>query len=359
MITIVYPYRDRPVRSIKNSLDSLKSQSKANYNVLFINYGSNNVISVEVKLLTASYDFVTYYYLYTKDQPWNKSKALNFALRHLVQTAYFFVADIDMIFSPKFSLILSQLIVEKPLQNVFFKVGFLLKSETYQNKEFQDFKVHFQSTKEATGLTLFHTDSLKKLNGFDEFYHFWGSEDTDAHVRLQNAGCKVFFYDSEILMLHQWHPSYRSKERKVITPNLQLSGVVQLNHQHLKDAIAQKRTEVNNDNWGISISEQEYELLQKPERRIQISNQKPEIDHFLHFTLKHRTTVITEYVFQLDVKQGTWKQRIKKGLGKKVPQYYSLKEINDSVLLHLISTPEIKNYSCQIAPDLKSISLIF
>lgn len=357
-VTIVYTFRNRDIVRVKRTLDSMALQSDMDFTMLFIDYGTTAALANEVRLLVERYSFVKYYYLFTQYQPWNKSKALNYALRQ-ISSPYFFVADIDMIFHSSFISKVKKLIQENPLRNVYFKVGFLAESSLIKNEKFADLPVYFESTNEATGLTLFHTDNLKKLNGFDEFYHFWGAEDTDAHIRLKNAGFEVYFYNSEILMLHQWHPSYRSTERKALTASLQLSGIVQLNHQHLKDTIAQKRTKVNNDNWGISISKDENALLDRPMTRLVIKNHKSEIDHFLYFTFKQQTVVVAEYLFQLDFEQGSLKQIIKKLFRKKVPQYYSLKEINDLILSHLVTNPAFKNYRYQVAPDLKSISLTF
>lgn len=355
-VTIVYTFRNRDIVRIKRTLDSMALQSDMDFTILFIDYGTKDALATEVRLLVERYSFVKYYYLYTQYQPWNKSKALNYALRQIC-SPYFFVADIDMIFHYSFISKVKNLIQENPLRNIYFKVGFLSESTLINDKKFENLSVHFESTNEATGLSLFLTDNLKKLNGFDEFYHFWGAEDTDAHIRLKNAGDEVYFYDSEILMLHQWHPSYRSAERKALTVDLQLSGIVQLNHEHLKDTIAQKRTKLNNDNWGQSISKEKNALLDMPVKKVIIKNHKSEIDHFLYFTLKHRTVLVTEYLFERDFNQGSLRQLIKKLFRKKIPKYYSLKEINDLILLNLVSDIALKNYRYQVAPDLKSISL--
>ena len=354
MITILYPYRNRENNRVKRSLDSLVQQMNRDFRVVFIDYGSNSEVVKEIEELVTSYTFAQYCYCYNLNQPWSRSKAINIGLK-LIETPYIFVADIDMIFKENF--IEKLLKVANPNQAIYFKVGFLSKEVTSFSENFDTIPIAFTSDVGAQGLSLFAIESLYKVNGFDEFYHFWGAEDADIHVRLQNAGYEVVFYDSEILMLHQWHPSYRSTEQKVLTKDIQLSGVVQLNHQHLKEAIAQKKTKVNDENWGTSISEQEYQLLQNPIQQIEILNRKPEIEHFLYFTLKQKTTVPTKYVFQLDPEQNSFKQKIKRVLGKRTPQYYSLKEVNDFILRHLISTPAIKNYRYQVAPDLKSISL--
>src|SRR5215204_1188495 len=106
-ITILYTFRNRDTRRIKNSLDSLAKQSVQNFNVIFVDYGSNDVVSSEIRVLLNQYDFVTYIYLFTQEQPWNKCKALNYAIRNL-ESDYCFTADADMIFHSKFTRILEK-----------------------------------------------------------------------------------------------------------------------------------------------------------------------------------------------------------------------------------------------------------
>ena len=60
-------------------------------------------------------------------------------------------------------------------------------------KEYNDYQIKFKTNLEATGITLFPTEILKRMNGFDEFYHGWGAEDTDAHNRLKNLGLEFEF----------------------------------------------------------------------------------------------------------------------------------------------------------------------
>ena len=356
MITILYTYRDKDIKRVKNSLLSLQNQTNQSFEISFVDYGSSSKYGIALALLLNQFSTINYHYSFVKNQPWSRSKAINIGLKK-IETPHVFIADIDMIFHENFIEKLYN--IANPNVSTYFKVGFLNESETAQNKDFASYNIAYESTIGAQGLSLFPMIALNKINGFDEFYHFWGAEDTDIHFRMQNAGFEVEFYDLEILMLHQWHPSYRSTEQKNLTQDLQLSGVVQMNHEHLKDAIASKRTKVNDDRWGILVSSQEYMELQNPELQTTIMNQKASIDHFLYFNLKQKTIVTTEYIFQVDPEQGSIKQRIKKLLGKKTPHYYSLKEINDFILLHLISNPSLKKYRYKVAPDLKSISLIF
>src|SRR5690606_35891648 len=117
---------------------------------------------------------------------------------------------------------------------------------------------------------------------FDEFYHFWGAEDTDVHVRLKNKGLVINFYDQKLLLLHQWHPSYRSKEKDTLTKELQVAGIVQINHQHLKQAEEKRLTIVNNESWGEIMTKDELGELEAAETSDFLNNEVRVIDEFLY-----------------------------------------------------------------------------
>lgn len=353
-LTFIYPYRNRGLERIKNSLDSLQNQSVSDFEVYFVDYGSEDKKAKMAELVCEEFSFVTYKFYATQFQPWNKSKALNSVIKYL-NTDYCFVADVDMIFHPQF--------VEKALKlqvknkTVYFQVGFLEHDETVKEKNFSSYKNFRLSNNEATGLSMFPVNILKKLRGFDEFYHFWGAEDTDMHVRIKNAGDEVEYYDEEVLMLHQWHPSYRSTEISKLSRELQISKIVQLNQQHLKYTIEHKTISVNHQNWGEVITLEELNELEKAPVKFVLDNEKRKIDHFLYVLMPEATNGILKITIRIDPFQNSPKFRFKKVMGKKVPEYYTLKQINDKVLLHIISFYRNKAYIYKISEDLKTIEV--
>ena len=354
MITIIYPYRDREESRVKRSLDSLVRQSNRDFKVVFVDYGSVFATATTIEELTQNYDFVTYLYSYHCHQPWSRSKAINIGLQHVI-TPYVFVADVDMIFSHDFIEKLKQ--IQNPNQAVFFKVGFLDQNESVQFKSFDQYKISFFSQAGAKGLSLFPLKALNEIHGFDEFLHFWGAEDEDVHNRLENAGYQSLFYDQEILMLHQWHVTYRKGESKELSLDLQLTNITRINQEHLLDNKNEKRAIVNLKQWGQSISKTEYEVLENNDTPSLLGNRKESISHFLFVTLPNFKGGILNVIFQKDDFHNSLKYHLKKRLGKTVPTYYSLKEINDKVLLHLISFYSNCNYSYIVGSDLKSIQL--
>ena len=90
---------------------------------------------------------------------------------------------------------------------------------------------------------------------------------------------------------------------------------------------------------------------------VEVLNNKEAIDHFLFFELPNFSAGILNVNFLEDKFQTTIKYKVKKIIGKTVPEYYSLKEINDKLLLHLISFYNGCNYSYRISDDLKTINL--
>lgn len=354
MITILFAYRNRDINRIQKSLDSLSFQTNKNFKVIFVDYGSDPIIINEVESWISSYPFVQYFYLNTSYQPWNKSKALNYAIKK-TNSDFCFVADIDMIFHPEFI----ELLILKRHYNVvtYFKVGFLSEDESIKSLTFENYKVKFYSNEEATGMTLFPVEKLKEIQGFDEFFHFWGAEDTDIHNRLRNHGCKVQFYDEKALLLHQWHPNYRLRETKTLNRELQIDGVVELNHRHLVNNLEKNNSKVNLNSWGEVISKNDFEdLMNLPV--VQIFNEVSVVDHFLFVELfrlisKEKISISVSILEHPNCK--SVKNKIKNKIGKKVPEYYSLKQINDKLLLHIISFYHNFSYGYKISMNLKSI----
>ena len=332
----------------------MQEQSHQGFEVHFVDYGSGEDQAKIVEQLVLQYKFAKYRFHPTQDQPWNKSKALNSVIKHL-NTKYCFIADVDIIFHPAFVERIIQ--VQSKSNAVYFQVAYLSSRDSEVKNPFISLPNYRRSTSQATGLSLIPVKALRELRGFDEFYHFWGAEDTDMHVRLKNAGYKVQFYDKEILLLHQWHPSYQSKETSHLTRDLQLSEVVQLNDQHLKSAIKNKTTVVNPHSWGECLTNEELNDLENPSMTYFLTNEKRQIDEFLYGQLPEIKKGIIRAIISGDPLHGSLKYLTKKALRKKVPRFYSLKEINDLLLMHLISYHRNNAYYYKVDSKLDKIEM--
>ena len=345
MISILIPYRNREPKRLRVLFRSLANQTNNNFQVFFIDYGSSEPVRKKVRKLCNKYSFVRYYYYPTQFQPWNKSRALNAIIKNL-DSEYCFIADVDIIFHQDFVETASSLANNQI--TTYFQVGYLCQSENNNTINFDDYKNYHLSNQEATGLSLFPVQQLKNLHGFDEFYHFWGAEDTDIHVRLKNAGCTVKFYNAKLLLLHQWHESYQRSEKSESDHGLQINGILPLNHQHLKNAIVMRHTKTNNENWGEILGEEDVSQLEAADLNLQVSNEKRQVDDILYGQLPNQKNKFFKVRFILDPFEKSWKYRMKRFFGKKVPQYYSMRDIKDLVLLHLISFYRNKAYSVKV-----------
>ncbi|APG60104.1 glycosyltransferase family 2 protein [Christiangramia salexigens] len=354
MLSILYPYRNRDLQRLKRSFDSLTKQTNDHFEVYFIDYGSSPELAIEVKNLCLNYPFINYQFYPTQFQPWNKSRALNSVIK-ILETDFCFVADVDIIFHPKFVEVSSGF-MNAPI-TTYFQVGYLNASESQKDLDFHAYENYRLSNDEATGLSLFPVKQLQDLRGFDEFYHFWGAEDTDIHIRLRNAGYEVKYYDAELLLLHQWHSSYQSRERTVLTSELQVSGILPLNHQHLKNTLNNGITKVNLTCWGEILNKVDYSQLEEADLFMEVTNEKRQIEDVLYGQLPSLTKKIIKIRIIKDPFSRSLKYKVKKLLGMKVPGYFNLKEVNDMVLLNLISFYRNKPYSVKVNSEVGEIEI--
>lgn len=212
-LTIVFGYRNREVERVKRCLDSLKTQSEKNFDVIFIDYGSDFHQANQIKKLTDSYSFCSYLYNDTRGMPWNRAHALNSGIR-ISEGEYTMTSDIDLIYSKNF------------IQNILANIG--ERVELHANayalpKGFKEWDSLYKkpqlnfSSRNLTALGLVQivkTDVLKEVGGFDEYYRIWGAEDEDLNQRLKIKGLVTKWLDlKDTPVFHQWHLSsgFRAK----------------------------------------------------------------------------------------------------------------------------------------------------
>lgn len=351
MTTIVLTYRDRDIKIVKHSLDTLQQQSDKVFKVILVNYGSSASYTKSIQELSANYTFVNLVHCQTEGELWCKSRAINIALR-LVKTSYVCIGDVDMLYHPNF---IAKLKILKQSQTAtYFQVGFLSQTESQQVKAFNDYDINFKSNEEATGMTFLSTEDLKSINGFDEFYHGWGSEDTDVHVRLKASGMAVNFYDKEVLMLHQWHPkAYRSKTSTAPFH----SSLEQINHAYLAFTKVSKQVKANLKFGYGNYSQLEYDALTTIEQTYVLTNKQADIKGFVANVLLQHQDVTIHVSIKKDSAYQSLKQTTKFVLGKKTISFLSFQAINDLLLETIINNLRQKAYHYSFDADKEVINL--
>lgn len=351
MITITLTYRDRDLNIVKKCFDSLSEQSLKEFHVILIDYGSQENFSTALKTLVLEYEFVKLICCPVSGQLWNKSRAINIALKQC-ETPYFLVSDIDLMFHPDFVKIAT----EKALENVlYFKYSFLSEEESVKVKSFHDYEIDFVGGEEVTGTTLFSTNILKSVNGYDEFYHGWGAEDTDIHMRLKTLGVDVKFYNEIILVKHQWHPkAYRSK--KSSSPFH--SNLERVNHNYMQMTINNKITVANsNTDWGIIPNQENYSKLEKkPDFVISILPIDIEFSALLSQFKNFNNKVVKVQIDKASTKNKAF-QKLKKSLKKKHFNYLKLETINNLLLEEIIKNYRNEAYTYNFNREIGIINL--
>lgn len=352
-ISIIYANRNKDIQRIKSTLHSLEGQETQNFEVVFVDYGSDPELVHNLEELVSGYDFVRFFSLEVPQLLWNKSKALNYGIKKAIGS-YLFIADVDLIFHPG-----TTRFFEKKLDSEYFflfELGYLTKTESHKLTEGYNFE-NLSATRfgRVNGMILAPKGAFEKVNGLDEFFHFYGAEDEDLFARLENAGY-LRKEVSEPLFLHNWHQSFSGSEGKILTENPRVKNIMRINQCHFMEnrekAIIRP---LRQEKMGSIISKEEGELLKKPTRRFKILNILAHVEHFLHEELVGLKGEIVEAEFKEDPYYHSLKHSLKKIFGKQTQPYCSLKEVNDILLKRIVFNYRNSNYSLTIADDKKSI----
>lgn len=352
-ISIIYANRNRDIKRIKASLDSLAIQNNQNFKVIFVDYGSEKPLVESLGLLMESYRFVTYCTLETARLLWNKSRALNYGIKK-AGSPYIFIADVDLIFNPKSTELLKKL--ADPKKFFLFKLGYL---DHWESKKLSG-SYSFESLKpsrfgDVNGMILAPKEAFLEVNGLDEFFHFYGAEDEDLFARMENADYKREV-DDHAYFYHNWHQSFAGSENKIITGNPRMKNIMRINQRHFlrNREMGISKPKLQKEMGGL-VSKEERDLLKKPTKIFKIYNIQAHVELFLREELTSYTGEIIKVEFMEDPYFHTLKYKVKKLLGKQTQPYCSLKEVNDMVLKEILFRYRDANYSFEISKNLKII----
>lgn len=248
-LTIILSYRDREVERVRRSLESLLVQTRNDFYVNFVDYGSQTVNASTVRELTDSFEFCRYFYSDTRGHPWNRARALNIGIRH-AQSEFVLTTDVDMIFAPNFveAVLEAQdghtLIHCAPhwMPEGFSKWSALIH---YRDK----FPVGDRS--QRGGCQCAPYKAIVEIGGFDESYEYWGTEDRDIFKRLLQSGLSELWVDDITSIYHQWHP----REQRHVPRGYAQRWV----EPYLKRVGAELTR--NNSSWGLIVTRDDRELF--------------------------------------------------------------------------------------------------
>ncbi|MEM6843548.1 MAG: glycosyltransferase [Bacteroidota bacterium] len=255
-ISIVFSYRNRETVRVKRCLDSLAEQTFSDFEVIFIDYGSTEPHKSGIKELTSRYSFVNHVYNHTIGMPWNRAHALNTGIR-IATGNYILFGDIDLIYSPNVLEILNNNL--KPNRQIYSSVILLPKEFDQWESLFFLNVSEFPNTSFSGkgGVHLVEKENLNRINGYDEYYAYWGVEDRDLNLRIKSRGVEDFWLDKrECQIYHQWHPK---------TSNLKNSDFPDKwwEEMNIYFSLNQKNLVRNEKGWGKIYTSEDRPSLRK------------------------------------------------------------------------------------------------
>lgn len=354
-ITIIFAYRNRDADRIRFLLQSLAKQTKSNFEVIFVDYGSSSDFSKSIQREVALFSFVRYYYVAHDGLLWNKSKALNFGIKKTT-TPFILTADIDLLFAPNTIEICETL--KTPNDFFLFKVGYLSKKVTNSLSDETLFKsLKIDHIGDTFGIGLYPKKVLEEIHGFDEFFHFYGAEDEDLNSRLELLGVKQNQTD-RMLFLHQWHTRYSWRKDNVLDSTPRLTKAERLNQRHhYFQQFRKLHIPICQFEWGDCYFPEDLKILSKPTKIITIINTYSNLTHFFNVELIQYQGEVLSVNFICLPYYKTLKYYFKKILGKETRDFIGMKNVNDKILEAIVFHYRNFNYDYRIAPDLKSINL--
>jgi glycosyltransferase involved in cell wall biosynthesis len=251
--SIIIPFRNKESSRVQRCLDSLREQTVKDFEVCFIDFGSDIHAAKEIESLCQNYAFVNYIYSHTQGWFWSRSHALNTGIRH-AQGDYVVTVDIDMIYSSNFIEIISERVQKNKL--IHYHCYYLPENfKNYDKLRDLDLKgLELSNPDSAKGLFVVEKSILEQIQGFDQFYKIWGIEDMDMSRRLAYFGIKIeWLPPKKSPIFHQWHPVAHGDRR---TPKGWQQTCV--NHYHAK---TKEDIVCPNPDWGKLLSEDERPIL--------------------------------------------------------------------------------------------------
>jgi glycosyltransferase involved in cell wall biosynthesis len=203
----IVPYRNREIDRVQNCLQSIQKQDFTDFEIIFIDYGSNLDIQKEIEQLCAQFPSLHYFYFNTQKQFWSRSHALNLGIQR-AKGEFLAVVDVDLIYPPYFLDRLSLKIDTHTF--VQYQCYYLPENQQdYQNLDFlKTYPYKVSSVQFAAGLIAVPADKMKEIGGYDEYFKVWGVEDMDLKKRLESLPLKqAVLAIEEAPTFHQWHPS--------------------------------------------------------------------------------------------------------------------------------------------------------
>lgn len=203
-LTIIMAYRDRDLKRLARSLNSLTTQTRRDFKLYFVDYGSKNRNAQSAQRLLQQFHFCRYIYSHTCGWVWNKPRALNIGIK-LADTDYILSTDIDIIFSPNF---VETLLATQDGASTIYCAPIWLPKHFKDWEHVTEYASKYPKKRRALGTCqCYPRSAIETIKGFDEQLEYYGLEDNDLGIRLRRLGLRDIWIDTQTAIFHQWHES--------------------------------------------------------------------------------------------------------------------------------------------------------
>ena len=209
MIDFVYVFRfdndvlDQALNRLECSIRSLLKQTGQQARIIVANYSKTDIGS------WAEQPCIEHYHIPMKDkEPFCKSKMINIAVKKYVRSKYFFLSDIDIVYTDNYieSMLSVATLAKKTYKREVRVIPYVhWLAEDYYSESPNEliFKKWFYNTW-SPGNGLVCTKSFKTMEGFDESFKGWGYEDINFNNEISQSDMCIIV--ENIMTFHLYHP---------------------------------------------------------------------------------------------------------------------------------------------------------
>jgi len=240
-LAVVLGFRNRDLERVARCLDSLAAQTFQDFEVIFVDYGSDPCVAEAAQRVVEAREQCRYIYTEARGYPWNRARTLNIGGK-MADSEYVMTTDADMVFPPGF---VQTILAEARESRVLYCGPHYLPCDFQDWSNIASYEGAFPvaSRSGLGGFQCVASRVFRSIRGFDEYYQYWGVEDRDIHQRLMKMGLEEVWMNDKTAMFHQWHPPVDVK-----TAGLMPDGHwarMQCHYYRYADQVVR-----NGDDWG-------------------------------------------------------------------------------------------------------------
>jgi predicted glycosyltransferase involved in capsule biosynthesis len=266
------PFFKDALERLKCSLISIHMQD---VRICVFNYSSQCILKfiTDVKV-NVKYKHIAY------DGPFSRALLINHAVKNLIETPYFLVSDVDVVYSmdhiqriknkikvlslkdekirlvtynyniaPVYKNFFYHLIYKIPYVSKFIDQDDLVIPHLYTHEYIILDQFRKEVSGYAHGLGLIHTESFLEINGFDEELIGYGPEDVLFNIRIGKINRLIYDNLPDTATLHLWHPKFH---RIQVSKNLNIFNERKQFYDTLVNpTIGDIQANKGKSNWGV------------------------------------------------------------------------------------------------------------